>query len=190
MVKKIKLINLTDDNLNESEAMSKVVEEMKNEAPLNPIEPVVMKKKTKPNLKIQPVKTVSPNEIVVNFDSHKTTKPIEDIQIEVKPAEVENKNFKTTELVKCDDCGKMMTLKSLKYSHKTNCPVNKKEVIPEVIPEVISEVVLQTKIDKKPKKEKPEKIIEQQPEKLNNRNERMMSRIRKIENLALQAFFF
>ena len=51
MVKKIKLINLTDDNLNETEAMSKIVEEMKNEAPLDPIEPVVMKKKPKPKNK-------------------------------------------------------------------------------------------------------------------------------------------
>ena len=178
MVKKIKLVNLTDDNLNETEAMSKIVEEMKNEAPLDPIEPVVMKKKPKPKIKIQPIKTESPDEIVVNFDSHKTTKPIEEVQIEVKPievkpAEVENRNIKTTELVKCDDCGKMLTLKSLKYSHKTNCSVNKKEVIPEVIPEVVHE----TKIEKKPKKEKPERMIEQQPEKLNNRNERMMSRM-------------
>ena len=46
MVKKIKIVNLTDDNLNETEAMSKIVEAMKNEAPLDPIEPVVMKKKT------------------------------------------------------------------------------------------------------------------------------------------------
>ena len=87
MVKKIKLVNLTDDNLNETEAMSKIVEEMKNEAPLDPIEPVVMKKKPKPKIKIQPIKTESPDEIVVNFDSHKTTKPIEDVQIEVKPIE-------------------------------------------------------------------------------------------------------
>ena len=60
----------------------------------------------------------------------------------------------------------MMTLKSLKYSHKNNCSVNKKEVIPEVMPVVVHE----TKIEKKPKKEKPEKIpesmIEQKPEKL------------------------
>ena len=40
-----------------------------------------------------------------------------------------------------------MTLKSLKYSHKTNCSVNKK-VIPEVIPVVVHE----TKIEKKPQK--------------------------------------
>ena len=194
MVKKIKLVNLTDDNLNETEAMSKIIEEMKNEAPLDPIEPVEMWKRPKPKIKIQPIKTESPDEIVVNFDSHKTTKPIEEVQIEVKPievkpieiipAEVENRNIKTTALVKCDDCGKMLTLKSLKYSHNNNCTVNKKEVMPEVIPEVVHE----TKIEKKPKKEKPERMIEQQPEKLNNRNERMMSRIRKIENLALQAF--
>ena len=193
MVKKIKLVNLTDDNLNETKAMSKIVE-MKNEAPLDPIEPIVMKKNRNNKITIQPIKTESPDEIVVNFDSHKTTKPIEEVQIEVKPievkpieiipAEVENRNIKTTALVKCDDCGKMLTLKSLKYSHKNNCTVNKKEVIPEVIPEVVHE----TKIEKKPKKEKPERMIEQQPEKLNNRNERMMSRIRKIENLALQAF--
>ena len=47
---------------------------------------------------------------------------------------------------------------------------------------------MKLKYRKKTKKEKPERMIEQQPEKLNNRNERMMSRIRKIENLALQAF--
>ena len=137
MVKKIKLVNLTDDNLNESESMSKIVEAMKNEAPLEPIEPVVMKKNPKPKIKIQPVKMESPDEVVVTFDSYKTIKPIEDaqievkpietVEIEVKPAEVETRNIKTTELVKCDDCSKMMTAKSLKYSHKNNCSANKKE---------------------------------------------------------------
>ena len=159
MVKKIKIVNLTDENLNETEAMNKVVEEMKNEAPLEPIEPiepVMMKKNPKPKTKIQPIKMESPDEFVVNFDSYKTTKPIEAVQLEdkpieevemeVKPAEVENRTIKTTELVKCDDCGKMMTLKSLKYSHKNNCSVNKKEVIPEVMPLVVHE----TKIEKKP----------------------------------------
>ena len=47
-----------------------------------------MKKKPEPKIKIEPIKTVSPDEIIVNFDSHKTTKPIEEVQIEVKPIEV------------------------------------------------------------------------------------------------------
>ena len=108
MVKKIKIVNLTDENLNETEAMNKVVEEMKNEAslePIEPIEPVMMKKNPKPKTKIQPIKIESPDEFVVNFDSYKTTKPIEavqlevkpieDVQLEVKPAEVENITIKT-----------------------------------------------------------------------------------------------
>ena len=40
-------------------------------------------------------------------------------------------NIKITQLVKCNDCGKMMTNKSLKYSHKNKCSANK-SLDPEV----------------------------------------------------------
>ena len=75
----------------------------------------------------------------------KQDKPVEDKQIEDKPI-VEDKILRTSELIKCPKCLKMVTNKTLKYSHKKTCtgeqevntpkPKPKKTtVIPEEVPQ-------------------------------------------------------
>ena len=118
MVKKIKVINLIEDEIpkTEAEELNEIVEEMAIVEPIvesivesiiEPIEPVIMKKKPKPKTEV--VKVI-PEKIIVNFDNNKIIeKPIE-VPIEI------NKNIKITEMVECPDCNKKMTIKSLKYS--------------------------------------------------------------------------
>jgi hypothetical protein len=184
MVKKIKVINLVQDEnpKTEAEELNSIVEEMavdENTVAIveptivEPIEPVIMKKK-KTKAKTEVVKVI-PEKIIVNFDTNKVIeKPIE-VPIEESIEVVkENKNIKITEMVECPDCNKKMTIKSLKYSHKQNCIAHK-----------------QTEpIEKKPKQN--EKSIIEKPKHIelpiNNRLNRMNERAKKIELLASQAF--
>ena len=115
MVKKIKVISLVADETQKTEAeeLNSIVEEMAihettvaivEPTIVEPMEPVIMKKKkTKPKTEIL---KITPEKIIVNFDTNKIIEtPIEVPIEEVKPIE-ENKNLKMTELVECPDCKK------------------------------------------------------------------------------------
>ena len=63
--------------------------------------------------------------------------PVEEKQVEEKP--VEEKIVRTNELIKCPKCLKMVTSKTLKYSHKKTCtgedkptPISKPKPIKQV----------------------------------------------------------
>ena len=65
-------------------------------------------------------------------------KPVEDKPVEDKPI-VEEKTVRTNELIKCPKCLKMVTSKTLKYSHKKTCtgedkptPISKPKPIKQV----------------------------------------------------------
>ena len=72
-----------------------------------------------------------------------TTEPLEVVEPEVVEPEVvepevvepeqPTKNIvsttKTVDLVECPDCGKKMTMKTLKYSHAKNCSKNKTQQV-------------------------------------------------------------
>ena len=65
---------------------------------------------------------------------------------------------KTVELVECPDCGKKMTMKTLKYSHAKNCTKNKKQQVEkeeEKEAEEEEEEVKQVVEQKKPKPPPP-----------------------------------
>lgn len=55
------------------------------------------------------------------------TQTLEEVVAEVEMPKEENKEVKVAEKVKCPDCGKQMSAKTLKYSHGPNCVVKKKE---------------------------------------------------------------
>jgi hypothetical protein len=55
------------------------------------------------------------------------TQTLEEVVAEVEIPQEENKEVKVAEKVKCPDCGKQMSAKTLKYSHGPNCVVKKKE---------------------------------------------------------------
>ena len=68
--------------------------------------------------------------------------PVEEKQVEEKPVEekpVEEKVVRTNELIKCPKCLKMVTSKTLRYSHKKTCtgedkptPISKPKPIKQV----------------------------------------------------------
>ena len=77
--------------------------------------------------------------------------------------------MKSNNLVQCLDCGKWLTPKGLKYSHK--CPANK--TFPKTTPQVVERVIEKRVIERAPKviREKadysniPEEIIQKEIEK-------------------------
>ena len=142
MVKKNKVIDIILVS-NKDEEINKTNEEINeeiNEAQtiVEPTEKVVMKtkRKTKAKAKGEVVKKYLDN-ITVSFDSSKPIikdpiiNDVDVLEIEEPNCIIKNQNIKITELVECPDCHKKMTLKSLKYSHKNNCQVNKP---PEQLP--------------------------------------------------------
>ena len=84
-------------------------------------------------------------------------------------------------MVECPNCHKKLTAKSLKYSHKNNCRVNK---TPEQLPK---ESQLQIHVAEKPNifVEIPERII---GTKNNTRIQRMQNRQNQMEKLISLAF--
>ena len=113
MVKKIKVINLIEDEIKtEAEELNSIVEEMAIEPIVEPIvesiiepmEPVIMKKKNT-KAKTEIVKVI-PEKIIVNFDNNKIIETPIEVPIEI------NKNIKITEMVECPDCNKKITIKS------------------------------------------------------------------------------
>jgi hypothetical protein len=128
----------------------KIHEEMNEDQPIvEPTDTVVMKTKRKTKSKVEEVKKYLDN-ITVSFDSNKTIikdpiiNDIDVLEIEEPNGIIKNQNIKITELVECPDCHKKMTLKTLKYSHKNNCQVNKPS---EQLPK---EAKLQTHVAEKP----------------------------------------
>ena len=96
-------------------------------------------------------------------------------------------------MVKCTDCGKMMTNKILKYSHKNKCSANKS---------LDPEVKTKKEIVDKPNEVQNKKEIIDKPNEVHKRSIeipsrsvnidsiiiRMQNRTKKIESLASQAF--
>ena len=80
MVKKIKVINLIEDEIKtEAEELNSIVEEMAIVEPIvepivesiiEPMEPVIMKKKKTTKAKTEIVKVI-PEKIIINFDNNK-----------------------------------------------------------------------------------------------------------------------
>ena len=105
--KKITVVNIDDndninaENVNVEEPVQEPIEKI--EKPIEPIENV-----DKPIEKVED----APIEII----KENNDKPIE--KVEDKP--IIQKMTRTNELVKCEKCQKMVTAKTLKYSHKKN----------------------------------------------------------------------
>ena len=132
MVKEIKVVDVVSNEVNEEPEPS--VNEVNNDEiqDVNEPDPVVeleatqpiseieetpklkAKAKAKPRLK---KKTVAP------LDCPPGGKIVEEVTPEVVPPQetTTNKITKTTELVKCEKCNKMMSQKSLRYTHEKNC---------------------------------------------------------------------
>ena len=106
----------------------------------------------------------------------------------VQPVVVE-KNIKTVELVECPQCKKMMTAKSLKYSHQKNCITNK-PTIPEQEIEVETKPTPVREKREQPPPETPPPAPSLQPlDRLSqNRAARMQKRIQTYQSLIANAF--
>ena len=90
---------------------------------VEPTEPVVMKKrgarttKPKPKKELQPIveeppKLEEPSKVE---EPQKVEEPINKIEV---IEELPKKNIKTVELIECPKCGKKVTERTLKYSHR------------------------------------------------------------------------
>ena len=129
-VSKINVVDFNDNSIIEeepqiktdSEEVSAIKEEIKNEANER-TEPVKMKTKAK-------AKPKNKKEEVVE----------EEVKEEVKE-EVSLKAKKEIKYVKCPRCGKSLTEKGLRYSHK--CPFDKVLKEPVPVPEPVKEPVMQ-----------------------------------------------
>ena len=90
---------------------------------LEPVEPVVMKKRGARTSKPKPKKELQP--IVEEPPKVEEAPKVEELinKIEVLE-ELPKKNVKTVELVECPKCGKKVTERTLKYSHQAVCPAN------------------------------------------------------------------
>jgi len=115
--RKIKVIDLGTETVeNVVEAVAEEVEEVQT-----PSEPVVMKAKSKPRAKAKPKPVIEEEPVIV----------------EPPPVEVVEKIKPKLELFPCPRCGKELTQKGLKYSHK--CPADKVLKQPEPVVEKIIE---------------------------------------------------
>ena len=122
-------------------------------------------------------------------------KPVEDKPVEDKPI-VEDKIVRTNELIKCPKCLKMVTSKTLKYSHKKTCtgedkptPISKPKPIKQVakieeeappsppkLVRTISTPVAPTPITQQPTPEMMREYrLQQRTEQLKMRSDRMSS---------------
>ena len=107
---KIKIVDIVEDEQPNVEAVATV----------EPVEPVVMKTKPKPRAKAKP----KPEAVL---------EPVVE-----EPAVVEEKIKPKLELFPCPRCGKELTQKGLKYSHK--CPADKVIKQPEPVVAVVEPV--------------------------------------------------
>ena len=155
-------------------------EEQWGEVPLEePIEPVVMKSKRPSRAKPKPTQPADSNvheelsEPVApkpkRASRAKSKAPEPEPEPEPEPVKEEpKKNVKVVEQVACEDCGKLMTLKTLQYSHSKICPaknppVEKKKVSVKAEPHTIEptqaeleslvkQKIMQTRVDKMKRK--------------------------------------
>ena len=131
---KIKIVDIV-------EAQPSIEDEEHTKEAVVPAEPVVMKAKPKPRAKAKP----KPEAIVE-----------EEVAEEVAEEVVEEKIKPKLELIPCPRCGKELTQKGLKYSHK--CPADKviKQPEPEPVAVVEPARVSRTRAPRAPRA-KPEK---------------------------------
>ena len=123
---KIKIVDIVEEAQPNGEAVEPV------EA-VEPAEPVVMKTKPKPRAKAKP-KPEAVLEPVVGEPAVEEEQPKA-----VEPVVVEEKIKPKLELFPCPRCGKELTQKGLKYSHK--CPADKVIKQPEPEPVAVVEPV-------------------------------------------------
>ena len=124
--KRINVIDIENSTAqDEDPTRDDILDIIKEDQPIEvqPVEPVVMKKKRASRAKVVPVPDIEPEvehevepvvvEPVVEVDSEDVVKP-----------EDEPRNIKTIELVVCPKCNKKLTSRTLKYSHESVCPGN------------------------------------------------------------------
>jgi len=161
--RKIKVIDLgteTVENVVEAvvEEVEAVVEEV--EEVQTPSEPVVMKAKSKPRVKAQPKPVIEEEPVIEEQPKIAELSKI----VEPPPVEVVEKIKPKLELFPCPRCGKELTQKGLKYSHK--CPADKVLKQPEPVVEKI--------IEKRPR------VVKQKPAYDNIPEELIQNEIKKI----------
>ena len=184
--KKIKVLDIIPEN-NENEATNDEIKEV------NEPEPII---ENNEKTEQEPEKIEQEHEKV-----KEETKEIKQEVIKETPTEIlqeEQKNVRIQELVKCPDCGKNMTKKTLKYFHPKVCPkaTNKTEVKPkkekikvkdiEEIPEQIPDEPLTPKIPKKVDYTPPVELTYEDMRK-QRLKERMEQRTIKIQQLFANA---
>ena len=183
MPRKIKVLDIIPEN-NENECENDEIKEVKEP------EPIIESNESNEK---QTEKTPKP----VEENIKETPTEIKQEVIQETPTEIvqeEPKNLRIQELVKCPDCGKNMTKKTLKYFHPKVCPkaTNKTEVKPkkekikvkeiEEIPEQIPDEPLTPKIPKKVDYTPPVELTYEDMRK-QRLKERMEQRTIKIQQL-------
>ena len=119
MPRKIKILNIIPED-NENEATNDEIKEV------NEPEPII---ESNENIEKQTEKTPKPVEENIKETPEAVEENIKETPTEI--AQEEQKNVRIQELVKCPDCGKNMTKKTLRYFHPKVCPkkqTNKTEV--------------------------------------------------------------
>ena len=128
---------------------------------------------------VQEIETIPEEQVIEEAKVDDDTTPIETPSGLEEDKPIEDKKIRSQQLIRCPKCDKMVTAKTLKYSHKKTCPgeehnkIKKEEPIPEPIPEPVQEAELpleQTKPKPKPKskpkpkpKPKPEPKYDEEP---------------------------
>ena len=184
--KKIKVLDIIPEN-NENEATNDEIKEV-NEPTEIEQEPTKTEQETE--------KTPKPVEENIKETPEAVEENIKETPTEI--AQEEQKNVRIQELVKCPDCGKNMTKKTLKYFHPKVCPkaTNKTEVKPKKeknkveeikkIPEQIPDEPLTPKIPKKVDYTPPVEVSYEDMRK-QRLKARMEQRTIKIQNLFANA---
>lgn len=139
MPRKLKVENLNE--LPEPEARSAVMEEMKEDVEQTHVaeEEVVGEEEVKPKAKAKATRAKKvKEEVVVEAPVPPPPSPVDE-EVKAPKAKRVTKKQKEEEVeeepsveeyikptkVQCPDCGKMVSSKTLKYSHKANCKANK-----------------------------------------------------------------
>jgi hypothetical protein len=153
-------ITVVDLNAEPSEPVEKQEDEIPTEIEkpsetlVEQIEPPKAKKQRAPRKKkeVEPEPEPEPEPEITKIEPIKKVKAsrkkkVEEVNhepiIEVEqPKEVENKNIKTIELVKCDKCNKQLTKRTLKYSHQSVCPAMKPAKVEKVEKQVNQESII------------------------------------------------
>ena len=209
MPRKSKVENLSE--LPDSEGRTAVIEDIKSEpvedkAPEPVVESVaepvvesIAEPKAKPKAKakakakvkkaVEPVEEKAPEPEPDDLITLADDAEVE--HIELHPAVVaadDSKTKKKDDKVACPDCGRMVSAKTLKYTHKANCKALKPKPEP-----VHSAVVYQKEEEPAPVKAPEPTLIEQYEESIEDRMkklraQRMQKKQERISSLAAQAF--